>query len=100
MPIGVRMAIGETRMGGETAFDGKKVIFSVGDFHSYVTEKRSNFRAVLCDDTGEVFSQEFSADEMAYFAMDADPNAKFYRVEIYDADTDLLIGLGNPIWNQ
>lgn len=98
-PIGVRMAIGDTLMGGETSFDGKKVIFSIGDFHSYVTDKRSNFRAVLVDDSGEVMRQDFTAEETVYFSVDANKDAKFYRVEIYDADEDLLIGLGNPIWN-
>jgi hypothetical protein len=98
-PMGVRMVIGDTCMGGTTSFDGQKVVFSVGDFHSYVTDKRSNFRAVLVDDKGEVFRQDFTAEETVYFSVGANPDAKFYRVEIYDADEDLLIGLGNPIWN-
>lgn len=99
-PMGIRMAVGDTAMGGQTSFAGKRLIFSVGDFHRSVTASRTNFRAVLLSDTGEVFSQEFTADEMAYFAVDADPAVKFYRVEIYDADEDILIGIGNPIWNQ
>lgn len=98
-PMGVRMVIGDTRMGGTTSFNGQKVIFSVGDFHSYVTDKRSNFRAVLVSDKGTVSTQNFTADETVYFSMDAEADAKYYYVEIYDADTDLLIGLGNPIWN-
>lgn len=99
-PMGIRMVIGDTTMGGQGSFEGQKVIFSVGDFHASVLEKHKHFKAVLLDDTGEVFSQEFSAEEMAYFSVEADNTKKFYRVEIYDADTDLLIGLGNPIWNQ
>ena len=99
-PMGVRMVIGDTRMGGTTSFNGQKVIFSVGDFHSYVTEKRTNFRAVLVSDKGTVSTQNFTADETVYFSMDAEADAKYYYVEIYDADEDLLIGLGNPIWNQ
>lgn len=98
-PMGVRMVIGDTRMGGTTSFDGQKVIFSVGDFHSYVTDKRSNFRAVLVSDKGAVTTQTFTADETVYFSMDAEADAKYYYVEIYDADEDLLIGIGNPIWN-
>ena len=99
-PIGIRMAIGDTLMGGTTSFEGEKVIFSVGDFHSYVTDKRSNFRAVLVSDKGTVTTQNFTADETVYFSMDAEADAKYYYVEIYDADADLLIGIGNPIWNQ
>lgn len=99
-PMGVRMVIGDTRMGGTTVFAGQKVIFSVGDFHSYVTDKRTNFRAVLVNDKGEVLSQNFTAEETVYFSIDADADAKYYYVEIYDTDEDLLIGLGNPIWNQ
>ena len=33
-PVGIRMTIGDATMGGETAFAGQRVIFSVGDFHS------------------------------------------------------------------
>lgn len=99
-PMGVRMVIGDTRMGGTTSFDGQKVIFSVGDFHSYVTDKRTNFRAVLVSDKGTVTTQNFTADETVYFSVDADADAKYYYVEIYDADEDLLIGLGNPIWKK
>lgn len=98
-PMGVRMVIGDTRMGGETSFAGQKVVFSVGDFHSYVTDKRTNFRAVLVSDKGTVTTQNFTADETVYFSVDADADASYYYVEIYDADEDLLIGLGNPIWN-
>lgn len=99
-PIGVRMAIGDTLMGGTTSFEGKKVIFSIGDFHSYATDKRTNFRAVLVSDKGAVSTHNFTADETVYFSMDAEADAKYYYVEIYDADENLLIGLGNPIWNQ
>ena len=98
-PMGVRMVIGDTRMGGETSFAGQKVVFSVGDFHNYVTDKRTNFRAVLVSDKGTVTTQNFTADETVYFSVDADADASYYYVEIYDADEDLLIGLGNPIWN-
>jgi len=98
-PMGIRMVIGDTTMGGQGSFEGQKVIFSVGDFHKSVLAKYKRFRAVLCDDTGEVFSQEFTPEEMAYFSVEADNSKKFYRVEIYDAESDLLIGLGNPIWN-
>ena len=98
--MGIRMAIGETTMGGQGSFDGQKVIFSVGDFHESVLAKYRKFRAVLVADTSEVFSQEFTADEMVYFSVEADNSKKFYRVEIYDAVSNRLIGLGNPIWNK
>ena len=98
-PMGVRMVIGETTMGGQADFEGQKVIFSVGDFHESVLTKYKSFRVALCNDAGQVFSQDFSADEMAYFSIDADNNSKYYWVEIYDTVTGLLIGIGNPIWN-
>ena len=99
-PMGIRMTIGDTRMGGTTAFEGQKVTFSVGDFHNYVTDKRTNFRAVLVSDQGAVSTHTFTADETVYFSMDTQADAKYYYVEIYDADEDLLIGIGNPIWNE
>ncbi len=38
--------------------------------------------------------------EMLYFAIDADPACKFYRLEVTDDTQKLRIALGNPIWNE
>lgn len=98
--MGIRMVIGDTTMGGKGSFAGQKVIFSVGDFHEVALENGDRFKAVLLDDTGEVFSQEFTAGETVYYAVDAQADKRFYRVEIYNVATDTLVGIGNPIWNQ
>lgn len=99
-PMGIRMAIGDTLMGGKGSFEGQKVIFSVGDFHEVALENGDQFRAVLLDDTGEVFSQVFTAGETVFFSTEAQADKRFYRVEIYNVTTGDLVGLGNPIWNQ
>lgn len=98
-PMGIRMAIGDTLMGGKGSFEGQKVIFSVGDFHEVALENGDQFRAVLLDDTGEVFSQVFTAGETVFFSTEAQADKRFYRVEIYNVATDTLVGIGNPIWN-
>ena len=99
-PVGIRMIIGDTHMGSETDFTGKRVIFSVGDFHKSAINPTHKYRVELHSDTKVVFKQELTdPTQIACFAIDADETAAFYRVEIIDATTGLLHALGNPIWN-
>ena len=37
---------------------------------------------------------------MTYLRTNADPNCKYYRVEVYDVTTNTRIAIGNPIWNS
>lgn len=100
-PVGIRMAINDANMGGETSFAGQRVVFSVGDFHKAAYNPYSKYQVMLYSDKGLVFSQELTdPTQTAYFAVDADENAAFYRVEIWDLSTNLLHALGNPIWNN
>lgn len=100
-PVGVRMNIGETTMGGTGDFSGKRVVFSVGDFHTNFLNTAHSYRVDLVSDTGVVFSQKFVPGETQYFAFDADEAAKFYRVEVHDENLPYtLLALGNPIWND
>ena len=102
---GIRMAIGETEMGGHTDFAGKKLIFSVGDFHEICLDPEGNYRVNVITDQGVVFSTVVKGNETSYFSLDADENAEFYRIEVLDetlrAQKDIcIVGLGNPIWND
>ena len=100
-PVGVRMNIGETTMGGTGDFSGKRVVFSVGDFHTNFLNTAHSYRVDLVSDTGVVFSQKFVPGETQYSAFDADEAAKFYRVEVHDENLPYtLLALGNPIWND
>ena len=99
-PVGIRMSIGDTVMGSTGSFQDQRLVFSVGDFHSDIGIEKYTFRITLMDDKGEVFSREMKGNETAVFAMDADENAKFYRVEVYNITLDKLTALGNPIWNE
>ena len=98
-PVGIRMCVGDTPMGSECSFAGKRVVFSVGDFHQSVYEPGHTYRVDLISDEGVVFSQEISCDEESYFAVEAQ-NVMFYRVEVWDASMNQLHALGNPIWNN
>ena len=102
-PVGIRMAIGEATMGGETSFAGQKVVFSVGDFHKTAYNPSHKYRVELHTDKGLVFSQTLEdPTQTTYFAVDAKEDAAFYRVEIWDVTyhaNPLLHALGNPIWN-
>lgn len=97
--VGIRMAIGDTTMGGECDFTGKKVIFSISDFHPYVFKENKTYRVDLINEKGVVYSQQIHANTPAYFAVDAE-DCDFYRVEVYDLARKYRIALGNPIWNE
>lgn len=100
-PVGVRMIVGDTLMGGTGTFEGQRVVFSVGDFHADFQDASHTYRVDLISDTGVVFSQTVDPTTTTYFAVDADASAKFYRVEIHDeAQEYTLLALGNPIWNS
>lgn len=100
-PVGIRMAIGDTTMGGVTSFAGNRVVFSVGDFHKSAYDPSHNYQVELYSDRGLVFKQKLDdPTQTTYFACDADEDAAFYRVEIYDLNTGLMHALGNPIWNK
>ena len=96
--VGIRMCMGDTRMGGKCDFAGKRLVFAIGDFHKSVRNSEHQYRVVLLNDEGVVCSQEISCMEPAYFAIDAEA-CKFYRVEVFDETENLRIAIGNPIWN-
>ena len=99
-PVGIRMTIGDATMGGETAFAGQRVIFSVGDFHESAYSEKHTYQVEVYTDKGLVFKQKLSdPTQLTYFALDADPEASFYRVEVWNTTTNMLHALGNPIWN-
>ncbi|MBR4863434.1 MAG: hypothetical protein IKU07_02560 [Oscillospiraceae bacterium] len=98
--IGIRMVVGDTRMGGATDFAGSRVVFCVSDFHSSQYDPTHTYRVTLLDDKGVVFEAEFDPTMPFYYAREADENAAFYRVEITDTTTGTLTAIGNPIWND
>lgn len=98
-PVGIRMAVGDTTMGGATKFDGQRLVVSVGDYHSQAYQGGCTYRLDVYDDSGLVFSQEMKGNDTKYFAIDADPEAKFYRATVTNVSLDRMIAVGNPIWN-
>lgn len=123
--VGIRMMIGDTKMGGTAdSFDGKQLVFSIGDMYAandysrkyldksqkeqlmtwepgYVAEQTYTLR--VYDDSGLLSECEVNPSEMNYYAIDAKADAKFYRVEVWTENADGSIryrcGVGNPIWN-
>lgn len=98
--VGIRMCVGETPMGGETAFAGKRLVLSAGDFHRAFAAPDHSYRLVLLSDVGEVCAVDLDCRETAYLAVDTDPTVKFYRAEVFDTTLNLRIAIGNPIWNS
>ena len=98
-PIGIRMSIGDTCTGGETSFAGKRLVVSVGEFHSKECKSDDTYRLDLYRDNTLVHSQEIPYGEVSYIALDADPNASFYRAEVYNVTKNYQVSIGNPIWN-
>ncbi|MBO4412358.1 MAG: hypothetical protein J5794_09280 [Lachnospiraceae bacterium] len=97
-PVGIRMCIGGTRMGGQCDFTGQRLVIGVGKFHKSVRNPEHRFRLDVWADEKIVCSEEISCEKPTYVAMDAEP-CRFYRTEIIDVTWDLRIALGNPIWN-
>jgi len=98
--VGIRSAVGDTIMGGTTAFAGKRFTFSVGDFHSSLYNPDHTYCVKVLDQNGVVFSEEISCTETAYFAFDANNDSNYYYIEVYDVNTNTLVAIGNPIWND
>jgi hypothetical protein len=99
-PVGIKMCIGDTRMGGHLNFEGKRLILEVSDFHKSVKNPEHRYRVDLLNEKGVVESAEFSCEEPLHLAIDADPDSAFYRAEVYDVNRGLRLALGNPIWND
>ena len=98
-PVGVRMVIGDTKMGSTCDFKGQRVVLSVGDFHT--TYQSGSYVLKVFTDAGEVLSVDLASTDTTYFAFNADEQASFYRVEIHDTTMDYtLLAMGNPIWND
>ena len=98
--VGIRMCIGDTRMGGIADFEDATLLAVVDDFHDTAHLTYHNFRFDLWDDTGVQASASFSCEKPFTFQFRVNSDAKFYRIEIIDETQGLPIALGNPIWNQ
>ena len=99
-PVGIRMCVGDTVMGSQTTFTGKRLAISVGDIHESAYDPTHTYEMKVLDDTGVIYTQAVDLMETTYYTMDASETAKFYRVEIFDTTADLRIAIGNPIWNE
>ena len=97
--VGIRMQVGDVLMGGTTDFEGQRLVISAGEMFSGKYISSHKYAIQLYDDGGILFESELDPSEMNYYAMDADPEAKFYRVVIYDKTTGAHVAVGNPIWN-
>lgn len=118
--VGIRMQIGDASMGGTTDFAGQRVVFSIGDMYQnehsdeyiYSTTGEAlqgtwdpsynpdhEYIVQVYDDGGLLMQSKVDPGQMNYFAFDADDNAKYYRVVVWDMTQGYRCGVGNPIWN-
>ena len=95
--VGIRMTIGDAKMGSSCSFSGKRVVFSTGSFHESILKDHSAFQVVLFEGSKEVFRENIDHTKTNYFAYDCSETAPFYRVEVQDQEGN-PIALGNPIW--
>lgn len=98
-PAGIRMCVGDTQMGGEGSFAGQRLVLSAGEIHELTYLEGHTYRVDLYSDQGLVFSGDISGKEPVYFAMDADPAVKYYHANVYDVTDNVIVAVGNPIWN-
>jgi len=97
--VGIRMQVGDTLMGGTTSFEGQRLVLAVGDMFAEKYDATHTYAIQLYDDGGLLLESPLDPSQMNYFAMDADPEAKFYRVIVWDTTIGAHVGVGNPIWN-
>ena len=93
------MCIGNTKTGGQCAFDGQKLTVCVSDFHESVKFADHEYRLDIITDQGTVCSAPVSCEEETFVSIDTE-NCAFYRAEVFDVTKDLRIAVGNPIWNK
>lgn len=99
-PVGIKMCIGDVRMGGHLPFKDERLVVSISDFHKSVKNTEHKYRLDVISDNGIVESVEFDCTEGVSIALDCDPKAAFYRAEVFDTNRGLRLALGNPIWND
>ncbi len=99
---GIRIAIGDTKMGSSTNFNGKRVIVSVGDFHPVMFREGRIYTVKIYAGQEVVYKGTTDGTSTVTFAFDADENAPFYRVEVLDErrSSQPIIAIGQPIWND
>jgi len=104
-PVGIRMNIGDTVMGGLADFRDSRLVIAVSDFHSQEYHANHTYRLDVYAD-GEKDGQLVLSEELtdptgvSYYALDVDPTVRYYRAEVYDVTEDYIFALGNPIWNE
>ena len=99
-PVGIRMCVGDTLMGGTTSFAGNRLVLKVGDFHRCVYDANHTYRVILFAGNKRVFSQKITCTEDYYFAFNTKEDVPFYRAEVWDETLKSRIALGNPIWGK
>lgn len=98
--VGIRMCIGDVRMGGETDFEGKTLVLAIGDYHKSVHDPSHSYRVDIYTDKGLCRSAPIDCTKTEYITVEAQRDAMFYRAEVVDLTRELTIAYGNPIWNQ
>lgn len=98
-PVGIRMCVNDTCMGGECSFAGGRLVLKIGDFHRCVYDANHTYRVDLFAGSKRVFKKEITCYEDAYFAFNTKADVPFYRAEVWDVTLNSRIAIGNPIWN-
>lgn len=99
---GVRMCIGDAKMGSSTDFAGKRLVVSVGAIHSSMYREGRTYTVNILSSDGVVYTGSYNGVDPVSFAIDCDEDVNFYRVEVLDEKraTQPIIAIGNPIWND
>ncbi len=100
--VGIRMAIGDAKMGSSTDFSGKRVIVSIGEIHPSMFREGRSYTVKIYAGNDLVHTATTDGKSPLNLAFDADETAPFYRVEVLDTrrGTQPIIAIGNPIWND
>lgn len=99
-PVGIRMCMGDTLMGGKCKFGKQPLILCIDDFHKSVYMPCHTYRVDILDETGVAESMEISCEGASWISLNVREDAAFYRAEVFDVTRGLRIAIGNPIWND
>ena len=99
---GIRMVIGNAKMGSSTDFRNQRLVVSVGAVHSSMYREGRTYTVNIIADDKVVYTGSYNGVDTVNFAIDCDEDVNFYRVEVLDEKraTQPIIAIGNPIWND
>lgn len=96
--FGIKMSIGETRMGGtHTYTEGDMLKIRVDNLYSHHAKPNTKYVINVLTDQGLTYSSEFDGTKPQELVLLIKDRA-FYRVTVFNETGGFMMAIGNPIW--